>query len=83
MFLRVAISTLRAAHGLAFAMAAGQKPDPVDLDAAGLGGVPSELFGNHIERENPLYTKMPKAASGDTPSTIPAPWNSSPATGAA
>lgn len=79
MFFNSAISRLRAAHGLAFAKAVGQPPDPADLDAAGLSDISSEVFGNHIEREEPLHTKSPKPASGDTSSITPAPWNRSPA----
>jgi len=38
------LKRLRAAHGLAFAMAAGQRPDVADLEDAGLDPIDGKLF---------------------------------------
>lgn len=80
------VARLRAAHALTFAVATGQTPNRSDLEASGLSGVASELFGNSTkddEGENPLQAGLAKEAQTGTPSATKASWNGSPAREAA
>jgi len=79
--MRSFVAQLRAAHALAFAVTAGQTPDRADLEAAGLGGVTSELFGNRTtgdEGENTLQAELAKVAQTGAPSELTASWNGCP-----
>jgi len=76
MFLRRAISRLRAAHALSFAMASCQKPDQTDLAAAGLDGISTDLFGARVDGDE---QRRQPVATNDAP-LEPAPWNRGPAT---
>lgn len=79
MSLRRAISRLRAAHALSFAMAAGQKPDRADLDAAGLGDVSTDLFEARVDGGERPRRERPAPAASDAPPG-PKSWDCGPAT---
>jgi hypothetical protein len=79
MFLQRAISRLRAAHGLAFAIAAGHKPHPGDLEAAGLEGVSSDLFEGSGQVKMTVGIDTPEATPMPAPCGVAVAWNGSPA----
>lgn len=67
------LKRLRAAHGLAFAMAAGQRPDAADLEDAGLDPIDGKLFEASADVAMDRPEEPTLAAVDETPSRAVAP----------